>query len=209
MQAEILIVILGWALGLLSVPIVSKVDKYFKRSNFKNVLLSELKYQAVRLIMCRFLLQSHNGTTSKEKVKWIKDNMSNFSDFVQPGMLEGLEKVLDLDDEDILSWGQKQAKLSVNKFLGLKTFRLPMLENNLKDIWVFSKETQKLLLEIYNYVQILNEEIELSMYYSKLTFDSGSEKSKEVIEGNIKKSYTTIDDQCGNIVGIITKLCFE
>lgn len=207
MKQELIILLIGWLLGLLSVPFVSRIEKFYKRNDLKNVLLTELKYLAVRSAVSRHLIQTHLGTSNQDELGWLKVVLERYKDYCATDILESVEKALLLGNGQYDSWAIYFGALSEGKYLGLKSFSLPFVESNLSNLWVFEDSFQAGILSVRERVQMLNEEIELSKHFSDLTFNPDvMATNAQIINDNQKKSYKLIGEQCKMIVELIDKI---
>ena len=70
---QTLYIILGWLLGLLGNPIVSRIEKRYKRNDLKKVIFSELKNLKLRLVANFWKIQMHLGEFDKLTLQWINN----------------------------------------------------------------------------------------------------------------------------------------
>lgn len=120
--------------------------------------------------------------------------------------MEAIEKLLEAPAQqfEVL---RDALKAKENIGLGLKSFSLPFTESILENIGIFDSRFQMDILNIRDQVILLNEEIELSMHYFHLTFDTSAMNTNgEIIRKNIKKSYIVIQDRCRIIADRIEKI---
>jgi len=203
---EALFIILGWLLGLLGVPIVSRIEKYYRRKDIKKAIFSELKNTEIRLAATYYKILMHLGIRDKSSLSWLKNIYEQHRADCPKDILEAMEKILQAPD------GQFNAvtsflKAADNMSLGLKTFSLPFTESILEHLSVFDTEFQKDIFEVRDKIGLLNEEIENAMFYFRLTFDpTCMNVNKDIIRINLKDDYTNIQKICRGIVDKIEKI---
>lgn len=66
---EVIYITFGWLLGLLGQPIVSRIEKYYKRKDFKIAIFSELKNLSIRLATSCYKIQTHLGIKDKSMLQ--------------------------------------------------------------------------------------------------------------------------------------------
>jgi hypothetical protein len=200
MEQEIYYILFGWLLGLLSAPIASILEKYYKRNDLKRAIFSDLKNIAVRLAATCQSIQAHRGTRNKESLAWIKGVYEKYRLDTPQTSIDNINRLLSASDEDfaIVSSLMKGAN---NTGLSLKTFSLPYLESVLSELFLFETKFQMQILGIRSQIDILNEDIENVLYYHRLTFDSSAVgKNKDNILDNINGGHAEIERRCRLIV---------
>lgn len=203
---EAMLIILGWLFGLLSPVIVTRIGRHYKRNDFKIVIKNELENLLLRLAGSCYLIQTHLGNKDKSSLAWIKRIYDKYKEDCPKSVLGAIEKLLEIPDQQFNAL-QDAMKAKENVGLGLKSFSLPFTESILENIGIFSSKFQKDILNIRDQIILLNEEINLSMDYFHLTFDTSAMNTNgEIIRNNIKKSYIVIQDRCKFIGSKIEKI---
>lgn len=203
---EILYTFFGWLLGLLSQPIVSRIERHYKCKDIKIAIFSELKNLLVRLAATYSKIQTHLGVQDKESLRWLKTIYLKYRVECPQNVLEAMDKVLQASDENFKTVANL-LKAKENAALGLKTYLLPFTDSVLDSLSIFDPKFQRDILEIRAQVSILNEEIENAMFYFRLTFDpSALSVNRNTIEVNLNNSYKLIERQSKIVVDKIEKI---
>ena len=202
---EISYIILGWLLGLLSPPIVSRIERYFKRKGLKVAIFSDLKNLIVRLSITCYGIQMHLGCEDKSTLQWLKTIYEKYCP-TRARALEAINELLNVPPEqfnEIASFTKSDANTS----LSLKTCSMPFIESVLEQLSVFDSKFQANIFEIRSQLSILNQEIEEAVFYHRLTFDSlCMDTNANVIKNNLKNSYNHIQERCKIVVDKVDKV---
>lgn len=202
---EISYIILGWLLGLLGHPIVSRIERYFKRKDLKVAIFSDLENLIVKLAAMYYSIQSILGCTDKATLKWIKSIYEKHRVDCPKSVLEAINRLLlCVPDEEFNKINLLKA--DSNTSLSLKIYAMPFIEPVLEQLSVFDSKFQADILEIRNQLDILNQEIEDTIFYHRLTFDpSCMDTNANIINNNLTNSYNNIQERCKIVVDKIDK----
>ncbi len=203
---EILYLLLGWLLGLLSPQISERIKRCYQKKDVRFGILSEFKEIKVRLAMTVYLLTKKIGTFNKQLVEWLKKQLEGYEGgHPTKRILSNLEKISGLTDE----------QLTVIQLLGsdeekaysLKKFYLPFLESKIDLLPVFSDKFRVLIFEIRSKIQSLNDEIDNEQFYFRKTFDSSmSQANHEIVRQNLESCYKNINTQIKLLIDKINDL---
>lgn len=202
----ILYTIFGWLLGLLSQPIASRIEKYYKRGDVKTAIFSELKNLLVRLASTCMKIEAHLGTKDKESLRWLKAIYEEYRIECHQEILDAMEKIIQAPDEQFKVVVQ-YLKAGEDQGIGLRGFSLPFTDSILENLSVFDPKFQSDILEIRTQVGFLNEMVEESVFYFRLTFDPDAIKiNSEPIKNNMNTCYRQVGDGCRRLVEKIQKV---
>lgn len=203
---ELLFIAFGWLLGLLGAPIVTRIEKHYKREDFKKAIFSELKYLAIRLSSTCYKIQMHLGIRDKATLEWVKKVYEKYEEDCPKGVLEGINRLLESSDA-MLNAATQFFKANESECLGLKAFSVPYTDSILESLSVFNSNFQKNIFDIRDNINILNEETESAMFHYRLTFDPKCmDANKEIIQNNIRSNYNEVQRRCRIIVDKIENL---
>jgi len=202
----ILYTIFGWLLGLLSQPIVSRIEKYYKRGDVKTAIFSELKNLLVRLAGTCMKIEAHLGTKDKESLRWLKAIYEEYRVECPQNILDAMDKLLQVPDDQFKKAVQ-YLQAGENDGMGLRRFSLSFTDSILESLSVFDPKFQSDILEIRTQVGFLNELVEDAMFYFRLTFDPDAIKiNSEPIRNNMNNCYRQVGDGCRRLVEKIQKV---
>jgi len=201
---NILYLMLGWLLGVFSFLIIDEVKRHFQKKEFKKGLSIELEDVRHRLSGAVYLLCSRFGTYNRDLLNWMFKIYAQYDD---QKMLRHIETLLKSSDEEIDAYAKEMAQQKDVVALNLKKYSLPFLGSNMSSISLLDMKLQRLIIQIRTRLNMVNEEIDLNLFYYVKTFDSTlSEDNSAMIKNNLNKSYQNISRQYRMIVDQITRL---
>lgn len=200
---NILYIVFGWLLGLLSPPIASIIEKHYRKNELRKALYSDLKNLIVRLASSCQAIEVHRGTRNKESLVWILSIYEKYRADTPQTIITNINKLLQATDEDfenLNSFMKGEDGIGLN----VKPFSMPFLESVLGDLFLFNVEFQRRILEVRSQISILNQDIDLTMSYHRMTFNlSSSDKNKDIILQNINSGHIEIANRCKSIANKI------
>lgn len=203
---EALYIIFGWLLGLLSQPIVSRIERHHKRNDLKIAISSELKNLKVRLAGLCYQIEMHLGIGKKSTLKWVKSVYEKYRDDCPKSVLETITKLLETPDAKF-DLAVSLFKAKENVILDLKTYSLSFIDSILEHLSVFDSEFQRAVLEVRTQMDMLNEEIKNTEFYLQLTFSPDAMKTNQgIIRTNLRDCYNNIQKGCRTVVNRIDKV---
>jgi hypothetical protein len=203
---QVICIIIGWLLGLLGQPLVSRIEKSYKRDDYKRVIFSELKSLASRLTSTCFKIQKHLGIESKESLIWMKAQYEKHEEDFPESIIEAINKILEVPDAQFNAAVQ-MLKATENMGLHLKTYNLPFVEAVLENLFVFDSKFQRSVLDIYAQVNILNEDNEKLNDFHRLTFETAhTNDNYNIIKANLNVGYFEVQRRCKLIVDKINTI---
>ena len=188
---ELLILLVGWGLGLLSPIITNTIQEKGKASKIQKSILTEM--DEFRIIMAALVYQvaSNVNTLNHELIEYLLP-IYETSDSVKEYALtlKGLQEMQKLTPEQ-LQFVQEQ-KVS-HRFLSVKKYDLPYLKAKVNDLSSLDDKFQRRAFELLSLVMMFNEDIDLARDFHKLTFDAGiaAEKQEEIAQ-ELMDQYDTI-----------------
>ncbi len=173
MLEGLLILLLGWALGLASPLIVDGVRRHFATRKIRAALRIELQELRYRLGTVVYLIRVRLGTFDKPTLEWIQSILTSYKG-LNPAkeILAAVEKLLTLPEAQINQLAQME-KAQAGRTLSLKKYHAPFLESQLQALSSLDPNIQNRLLEIRVQLFVFNELVEEPRYYKSLTFNSG------------------------------------
>ncbi len=188
---ELLILLVGWVLGLLSPLITNAIQERKKSKALKQSILNEI--DEFRIIMAGVISQitSNVNALDHELIEYllsIFESSSSVKDY--DSMMQNLKEMHKLSPE-VLKHAQEQ-KIS-HRYLSLKKYDLPYLRAKTNDLSSLDDEFQRRSFELLSLLNMFNEDIDVARYFHKLTFDVSisAEQNQEIGEG-LMEQYNTI-----------------
>ena len=75
---QVLSLIIGWILGILTEPILMWIRRFKKRRDIKSTVESILKNLIMKFAILSFSIHTHQGTRDKDVVIWIRDIIEKY-----------------------------------------------------------------------------------------------------------------------------------
>jgi hypothetical protein len=166
---EILILLLGWLLGVVSPAIVEAIRSQRETRVVRSALREELEDLCRRIALgCHVVRQIH-GTVDRKHLEWLKGALASFSTL--PPLDESFEKSLELQlsMSDAALRSLTQSEENGQGTPGLKKYSAPLLDSRILTIWQLKPSEQRALVALRSHLSLLNEEVERSRVYSDLT----------------------------------------
>jgi len=210
---NILVLIVGWLLGILSNIIIEKRGaKKIKTETTKGILveIDELKdfCLSVNLVCAREL-----GKYDRSLFEWLKPSLFKFLEKTKYDFQDNLEELLKnfekLDDHEqyeIL----KQLYINPHKNLtdsfNFQKFSTPFIDVRTNNISNFDEEIQRLMFIIKRDLYYINGEFDRIWFYNSKTFDGVSVQNHERLNKNIYFIYNHLFNRTKKMVDTISKV---
>lgn len=206
---DVLFIILGWLFGLLSPGIVSAMRDKREAKIIKAALLTELRELQYRLVLMVYRIESKYGELNREFFRWAQSILVGYGGINSAdSLLKTIGPLLKLTNDEMASLTQyARQKSQLNTGLSLKKYSLSLLEANLTSLARFDTILQGRLLEIKIHIGFMNETVDESRYYFRLSFQNGiSIENHRIANINMIDSYETYATQAKIVVEIIRKI---
>lgn len=142
---EILILLLGWFLGILSPGIVSRIANHNKKEALRRIVITELKDIKKRLANIPFLIYPEYGKLDERTFNWVKKQTNNFKNISSDiEMSDDIrEKFGQLDNPEfiknfVLVCNTKKQKS--NPAFGFKKFSISLIDSHIVNISLLDDE---------------------------------------------------------------------
>jgi hypothetical protein len=201
--------ILGWLLGLLSPGIVDWIKEKKEVKKIKTALFSELQELEYRLVLVVYKIESKHGNINKKFFQWAQGVLSNNKGVNDSdSLMKTLGILLNLSDEEIKASVliTKERDKSGNG-LGLKKLSLAFLDASLPLLSKFDPILLGNLLEIKTHIGFINELVDDSHYYFRLSFQNDiSTTNYQIADTNMVNSYRDYQTQVRVVIDTIEKI---
>lgn len=182
---EVLYIVFGWGLGLLSTLFVNLVRNHGRKTRFRQGLCVELREAVPFLVGMYYLLKSRLGQVDRDALTWTHSMYLRFD----PGVgkvLESIEKLMKRPDEELEKALTLRSEESKRESVGVSKLALPFLQQNLSCVSLLTPEAQRIVAHVQRNIRTLNDQIEDYDYWSKKTFDSSlSQGNYSIVESNV------------------------
>jgi hypothetical protein len=201
----IALIFVGWLLGILGQPIIDAVRKGYLKRDIKISIISELKEIQYRLVCNVYLINRRFGTIDKQLINWsfkiLKEYKGAYSEIQ---VLEALERQQNLNEKQLASLGEIM-KPDKSQAITLRKFSTPFLDYHIGSLSMFSPNYQLKLFEIKSQLGLLNDRIEDTNFYYKMTFEPNiSSENYNAVRHDLEKAYKNVADKAKTIVDSIS-----
>lgn len=196
---------LGWLLGLLAPIIVETIKRHKENSLGRGAIKTELSSLKVKLAICFYTIEEHQGTITRESLKWVIKHLNSVSDDADALKFSSVLETLLQTPDDQLSQYYLSMKAPVGKSLSLQKYGTPLLDSRVSALWSFDTTSQRTLLEIRSALDIGSEIVERAKHFSNLTFQKLENGNHTLVVENIEGCYKQYAAQAKRIIKLIDK----
>ena len=145
---KVLLIILGWLLGLLSPAIVVAIKTRRENQLGRVAIRSELRDVAHKIALAAHAIHMRNGTVNRAHLEWLKGHLEGHAVFGGlEGMREHLRYQLALTDDQLTEHVMQTAE-GRGKSLVLQKYPVPILDTRVSALWTFDTTVQRRLLDL-------------------------------------------------------------
>lgn len=204
---EIGLVVLGAILASFAPLLSELILKPYRKGKLKKSLIIELIDLRHKLASVAMQLATSHGTINRELMEWEASILfSGEHQYDNPSLKEVTTQMLSLDDKDI-ELAFKSSEYAQVKAFKLKKYYLPFLSSQIPSLSLFTPEFQRLTLDIYSRLSLLNEEIDSYKFYYEKTFDPAiSGENRKSVRENLNQTSRHIERisrQTADKIGIV------
>lgn len=201
----VLMVLLGWALGLLTPAIAERIHRGYRRKDLMQAVVDELRGLQYTMAFVAYLIRSRNA-----------DVPDSFLDLVIP-ILEnhqGPDR-----DERAIEHLRNLRKVSVqqravvhqslqkpNRGLWLQQYALPLVGTQIADLAICPVAFQRSVLRIHQSLDLFNQQVPLLQSAFDRTFDNLSDENQTALRNNLEQGYQNLARRAETIIKAITTL---
>lgn len=153
---SILLVLLGWLLGLLGPVIVDAIRRRYRNKEIRTAVLSELFEARFRLAGVVYVLESRFGTYNRQLLEWLLPLLEDHrGPNPSKSIAEEMRRQLTLSDDELAAIAQEQ-KVDPQGGLAVKTYRLAYIDSRVGNLGVFDEESRALILDVRSNIDLFN-----------------------------------------------------
>lgn len=201
---ELLALLLGWLLGLLS-PLISDAIKH--RRDVKQgrlAILSELDELAIVLTMAGYRSCQAAGLFNRENLEWVREIVGSSEDR-HKAFVETIDEMLEYSDDQLAALAA-YSEASDQTSPMLQCYPAPLLDSRVAALWTFETEFQRKLLAIRRNLNLLDETVVQLRQYFRMTFEAQSQGNRSRIDSNIRQLYENYFERVKIVVNQIAEL---
>lgn len=204
LPSELVALVMGWLLGLLSLPIGDAIRRGYERGRLAKAIKSELMELRYTMALVADNMKSATGTQDDGFLAWLDATVASYTgtDADQPGFLAAVRQL-----RSKLAGAIPPKHLSAGSGLHLKTYDLPFLTSQVQRISIFSIEFQQQVLQIKAQLEQFNSDMAFLMRQYELTFNPSLDATnRAVIQGNLQSGYAKGGRSAIHIADLIGKV---
>ncbi len=183
---EILILVLGWLLGLFSSPITDSLKEASSRRSLRKALLAELDELRCRLAGVAFMAAQSQHLLTADLIRRLQRVYANYEGPLGASrrLAGALKELAGSEDEQIEAL--IRASQNAETHWMNKQFSIPLLEQAVPSLSLFEPPSQRELLEVRTQLHMLNEITTERASFFRMTFDPATMvENEEKILGNM------------------------
>ncbi len=204
---DTLLLLVGWALGILSAPITDTIRRRSAKLRLTRVLVTELRSLQDALAGVVIQVSRRRGALTRALLEALLTTLKSSGQVVAEGRaMRTIQGLLEMGDQ-ALAVGPAPDPAPDRRLLALKTDGLPFLESHVYRLDLYSHETQRLLVEIRAGLENYNECAEEATRYHFMMLGSGAgRESLRTLHGRVEASYDRAAEMASDLVSRIAVL---
>jgi hypothetical protein len=206
MLYQILFLVLGWLLGLLSPVIVDWFTKKRRMAELQRALLVELGELKFSLARTTLAVVGAIAAWDREYLTWLKAAFESYRgarDEDRKLLLATVTGLLELDDQQLAAAGRS---MGVPVSPALQKHHLPYLQSRLDYLAALGPDAQRQLLAIPAQIGVINELLDDIRFCLGKSFDSLPPSTRQAIDASLQNSYRAVLHASRTAVDLINKL---
>lgn len=202
---KILLLLLGWLLGLLSPIIVDAVRSRREAKRGRIAILAELREISKVLAFATYRAKVAAGTLDRDFLQWMQERIAVDDGHTAKKFLELIPPLLALPDEQIFLAASHMATAEAKATM-LQQYPAPLLDVRVSALWTFDTKLQGQLLVIHRNLSLLDNIILQARDFFRLTFNALAQENHQLVQGNLKQCYGNYAERSKIIVDQISGL---
>ncbi len=201
---ELVALLLGWLLGLLSLPIGDAIRRWRERGELATAIKAELAELRYTMALVADTMKSTTGQRDAGFLAWLEQTVAAYKgvDPEQPKFLTALRTL-----RSQLAGAAPPSQSSTTSGVNLKTYELPFLSSQVHKLDICSIAFQQRVLQIKTQLDLFNSETTFLMRQFDLTFDPSLDAANRVaVRANLQSGYAKLGRSGMHIADLIAAL---
>jgi hypothetical protein len=198
----VLLLILGWLMGLLSPGIAERIRRGYRRRDLMRAVLDELLGLQHVLAIVAYRIRARNMAVTNEFLDAIIPTVENYKgpDRVER-MIEAIKTSRTLPEGQRAAIEHAAQKPNVG--LALRQYSLPLITTQLSDLIICSLAFQRAVLHVRFHLDLCNQFVPYSQALHDRTFSDLSPEDREAVIANLEQGYREYGQRAELIVKAI------
>ena len=201
----VLVLVLGWLLGLLGPAIVDRVKGTREATRGRRAIRAELTELNGVLIFAAFQAQKAAGRIDRAFLEWLIRHLQGDSSREGQSLLTTARAGIQGTDEEIAIAAQLMATPE-SRVMAFQHYSAPMLDARVSALWTFDTDYQRKLLGIHKDLALLAAIVDQSREFWRLTFSELSPEMYGRVSGNLRQCYVSYAERAQILVEKIAAL---
>ena len=204
-MGTVLVLLLGWLLGLLSPAIVDAIRGAREATRGRKAIRLELAELSRVLVFAAFLAQKAAGRIDRSFLEWLCRHLEQDTSCEAQSLLTAVRAGMGATDEEI-AIGAEQMATPAGSVTALQHYSAPMLDSRVSALWSFDTDYQRKLLAIHKNLALLAAIVDQSREFWRLTFNELSSETYDRVSGNLRQCYANYAERAQIAVDAIAAL---
>lgn len=202
---DALLVILGWALGLLGGPITDRIRRAYTARDLKKAVLAEIRELRYTMANCANQFAVKTGTLDHELLAWLEPIEKGYDGpDKQPGGLNAIEQLTALSPQTLRT---QIAAAAAPGGLSLKRYALPFVEAQASNFAMLPLDLHRRLLRVGEQLNLYNQDVDFLNQQFAFTFDGSLDAMNHTaIRHNLGTGYVKLVGAARRIADAITEI---
>jgi hypothetical protein len=202
---SLLMLMLGWFMGLLSPGIVERIRRGYRRGDLMTAVVNELVGLQYTMAIVAWRIRTRNGEVTDEFIdSFLPVLESHHGPDRNERMIEGLRESRRLTEQQ-----RATVHLAVRKpnaGLSLRQYALPLCVTQQADLAICPLEFQRAVLLVRYHLDLFNQSVPYLQSQFDKTFTGLSDENFEAIKDNLEYGYRELGERAEIIVKAIADL---
>lgn len=199
------VLLLGWALGILSSPITDAIRRRSAKQRLTRAVRTELV--SLQDALASVVVQGarrHHVLTHSLLEALMTTLRSSGHEAASGKTLRAIDGLLELDERALAA---TEHALNPRDVISLKVGGAPFLESHLHRLDLYTPETQRLLVEVRAGLKVFDQHASEAMNYHFMTFASNVERQRmDALMNNVETCYQRAAEKASDLVSRIAVL---
>jgi hypothetical protein len=170
----VLLVLLGWLLGLLGPLFIDKVRIQQRNAEIRRAVLAELIEVRNRLATTIYLIETRLGTFDRELLGWILPILVSYRGANRaPHVVDTIRQLLAARDTELAAL-ERQLQAAAAGAFDIRKYSVRFLHSRLGDLVGFTEKAQALLADMRARIDLYNDEVDEAHHVFERTLETGA-----------------------------------
>ena len=201
----VLLLLLGWLMGLLSPGIAERIRRGYRRRDLVRAVLDELLGLQHLMAIVAYRIRARRSEVTNDFLDAIIPVLNNYKgpDRIE-GMIEAIKTSRNIPEDERTTIHEAMRKPNVG--LSLRQYSLPLITTQISDLTICSLAFQRAVLHVRFHLDLCNQFVPYSQALNDRTFSDLSPENREAVITNLEQGYKEYGDRAERIVEAITAI---